>query len=330
MGTTLQQFKLQEADYRGERFKNHHKDLKGNGDLLPITRPEIVASVHRSFLEAGADIIETNTFNGQRISQADYDLEHISREINVVAARLACTVRDEFVAKHPGKIAFVAGSMGPTNRSASISRDANDASARGVTYVQLVEAYREQAEGLLEGGSDVLLVETIFDSLNAKAALFGIEEAFEALGRRVPIMISVTVFDSGRTLNAQTLEAFWYSVEHANPLSVGINCALGPEQMRPYVEEFSNLASCYFSCYPNAGLPDPLSPTGFPLTPHDMAPLAQYRGRLLRKHTGAHCGDCQSSKGFAGSTHPSAFPKEPLCWAGGVYPAPGNSLHFSR
>jgi len=273
MGTTLQQFKLTEADFRGERFKDHPKDLKGNGDLLTLTRPDVIASVHRGFLEAGADIIETNTFNAQVISQADYDLQPIVTELNVEAARLACRVRDDYVADNPERECFVAGSMGPTNRSASISRDANDPGARSVTYVELVEAYRQQALGLIEGGCDTLLVETIFDTLNAKAALFAIEEAFEQLGRRVPVQISVTIFDSGRTLNAQTLEAFWISVAHAKPLSVGINCALGPDQMRPYIEEFSGIATCYFSCYPNAGLPDPLSPTGFPLLPRDMGPL---------------------------------------------------------
>jgi 5-methyltetrahydrofolate--homocysteine methyltransferase len=273
MGTTLQQFKLEEADYRGERFRDHHKDLKGNGDLLVLTRPDIIADIHRRFLEAGADIIETDTFNAQVISQADYDLEHLATELNVEAARIACRVRDEFVAANPGRQCFVAGSMGPTNRSASISRDANDPGARGVTFVELVDAYRQQALGLIEGGADTLLVETIFDTLNAKAALFAIEEAFEQIGRRIPIQISVTIFDSGRTLNAQTLEAFWLSVAHARPLSVGINCALGPDQMRPYIEEFSRIATCYFSCYPNAGLPDPLSPTGFPLLPEDMGPL---------------------------------------------------------
>jgi 5-methyltetrahydrofolate--homocysteine methyltransferase len=273
MGTTLQQYKLTEADFRGERFKDHHKDLKGNGDLLVLTKPNVIAEVHRSFLEAGADIIETDTFNAQTISQADYDLEAIVTELNVEAARLACKVRDEFVAANPGRQCFVAGSMGPTNRSASISRDANDPGARGVTYVELVAAYKQQALGLMEGGCDTLLVETIFDTLNAKAALFAVEEAFEEIGRRIPVQISVTIFDSGRTLNAQTLEAFWISVAHAKPLSVGINCALGPDQMRPYIEEFSKIATCYFSCYPNAGLPDPLSPTGFPLLPEDMGPL---------------------------------------------------------
>ena len=273
MGTTLQQFKLEEADFRGDRFRDHHKDLKGNGDLLVLTRPDIIADVHRRFLEAGADIIETDTFNAQTISQADYGLESIVTELNVAAARLACRVRDEFMASHPKRSCFVAGSMGPTNRSASMSRDANDPGARAVTYVGLVNAYRQQALGLLDGGVDTLLVETIFDTLNAKAALFALEEAFQQTGRRVPIQISVTIFDSGRTLNAQTLEAFWISVAHARPLSVGINCALGPEQMRPYVEEFANLVPCYFSCYPNAGLPDPLSPTGFPLLPADMGAL---------------------------------------------------------
>ncbi len=236
MGTTLQGFKLTEADFRGERFANHHKDLKGNGDVLSITRPDVIAGIHRRFLEAGADIIETNTFSGQVISMSDYDLEFAVDEMNIASARLARKVCDEFMAANPGRQCFVAGAMGPTTRSASISRDANDPGARGVTYQQLVAAYKQQALGLIEGGVDTLLVETIFDTLNAKAAIFAIEEAFEEIGRRLPIQISVTIFDSGRTLNAQTLEAFWLSVKHANPLSVGINCALGPEQMRPFVE----------------------------------------------------------------------------------------------
>ena len=273
MGTTLQSFKLSEADFRGERFKDHHKDLKGNGDILSLTKPDVIADIHRRFFEAGADIVETNTFSGQVISQSDYDLEDVVDDINIESARLACQVRDDFMAANPGRQCFVAGAMGPTTRSASISRDANDPGARGVTYVQLVDAYRQQALGLIKGGVDTLLVETIFDTLNAKAALFAIEEAFDQVGRRLPIQISVTIFDSGRTLNAQTLQAFWLSVAHAKPLSVGINCALGPEQMRPFVEELSDVADCYFSCYPNAGLPDPLSPTGFPKLPEDMGPL---------------------------------------------------------
>ncbi len=288
MGTTLQQFKLSEADFRGERFKDHHKDLKGNGDILSLTKPEVIASIHRRFLEAGADIIETNTFSGQAISQSDYDLEAIVDDINIESARLARHVCDEYTAKH-GRPTFVAGAMGPTTRSASISRDANDPGARGVTYVQLVEAYKQQALGLIEGGVDTLLVETIFDTLNAKAALFAIEEAFEQIGRRLPIQISVTIFDSGRTLNAQTLQAFWLSVAHAKPLSVGVNCALGPEQMRPFVEELSNVATCYFSCYPNAGCPirsrPPASQAARGHGPAHArfrrAGLAQHRGRLF-------------------------------------------------
>ncbi len=273
MGTTLQGFKLTEADFRGERFKDHHKDLKGNGDILSLTKPDVIADIHRRFLEAGADIIETNTFSGQTISQSDYDLEAVVDDINIESARLARRVCDEFMAANPGRQCFVAGAMGPTTRSASISRDANDPGARGVTYVQLVAAYKQQALGLIKGGVDTLLIETIFDTLNAKAAIFAVEEAFDEIGRRLPVQISVTIFDSGRTLNAQTLKAFWLSVKHAKPLSVGINCALGPEQMRPFVEELSGVATCYFSCYPNAGLPDPLSPTGFPKLPEDMGPL---------------------------------------------------------
>ncbi len=292
MGTTLQQFKLTEADYRGERFKNHGKDLKGNGDLLVLTKPEVIAAVHRRFLEAGADIIETDTFSAQTISMSDYDLEHIVTELNVEAAKLACKVRDEFVAANPGRECFVAGSMGPTTRSASISRDANDPGARNVTYEELVAAYKQQALGLIEGGADTLLVETIFDTLNAKAALFACEEAFDEIGRRLPIQISVTVFKGGVTLNAQNLAAFWLTVAHANPLSVGINCALGPVEMRPYVEELSGLATCYFSCYPNAGLPDPLSPTGFPLLPEDMGPLMRdFAERGWLNIVGGCCGN---------------------------------------
>ena len=292
MGTTLQQFKLTEADFRGERFKDHPKDLKGNGDLLVFTRPDVIASVHRKFLEAGADIIETDTFSAQTISMSDYDLEHIVTELNIEAAKLACRVRDEFVAENPGRECFVAGSMGPTTRSASISRDANDPGARNVTYEELVAAYKQQALGLLEGGVDTLLVETIFDTLNAKAALFALEEAFDEIGRRVPIQISVTVFKGGVTLNAQNLGAFWLTVAHAKPLSVGINCALGPLEMRPYVEELSGLATCYFSCYPNAGLPDPLSPTGFPLLPEDMGPLMRdFAERGWLNIVGGCCGN---------------------------------------
>jgi 5-methyltetrahydrofolate--homocysteine methyltransferase len=292
MGTTLQGLGLTEADFRGERFRDHHKDLKGNGDILSITRPDVIADVHRRFLEAGADIIETNTFSGQVISQSDYDLESVVDDINISSARLARKVCDEFMAAHPGRQCFVAGSMGPTTRSASISRDANDPGARAVTYQQLVAAYKQQAIGLIRGGADTLLVETIFDTLNAKAALFAIEEAFDELGRRLPIQVSGTIFDSGRTLNAQTLEAFWISVKHARPLSVGINCALGPEQMRPFVEELSGVASCYFSCYPNAGLPDPLSPTGFPKLPEDMGPLMRdFAERGWLNIVGGCCGN---------------------------------------
>jgi 5-methyltetrahydrofolate--homocysteine methyltransferase len=318
MGTTLQQFKLTEADFRGERFKDHPKDLKGNGDLLVFTRPDVIASVHRRFLEAGADIIETDTFSAQVISMADYDLEHIVTELNVEAAKLASRVRDEFVAANPDRECFVAGSMGPTTRSASISRDANDPGARNVTYVELVAAYKQQALGLIAGGVDTLLVETIFDTLNAKAALFAIEEAFEEIGRRLPIQISVTVFKGGVTLNAQNLEAFWLTVAHARPLSVGINCALGPLEMRPYVEELSGLATCYFSCYPNAGLPDPLSPTGFPLLPEDMGPLMRdFAEQGWLNIVGGCCGNtpehikciAEAVRGIAPRVPPTIAPK---------------------
>ena len=338
MGTTLQTFKLSEDDFRGTRFKDHHKDLKGNGDILSITKPEVIADVHRRFLEAGADIIETNTFSGQTISQSDYDLEALVDEINIASAQLACRVRDEYEAK-TGRHCFVAGAMGPTTRSASISRDANDPGARGVTYVQLVEAYKQQALGLMKGGCDTLLVETIFDTLNAKAALFAIEEAFDEIGRRVPIQISVTIFDSGRTLNAQTLPAFWLSVAQAKPLSVGLNCALGPEQMRPFVEELSKVATCYFSCYPNAGLPDPLSPTGFPKLPEDMGPLMRdFAEQGWLNIAGGCCGNtpehikciADALRGVAPRKLPTTAPITSYAGLEPLYLAPGNPVHAHR
>lgn len=265
MGTMVQRYKLQEGDFRAARFSDHHRDLKGNNDLLVLTKPEVIAEIHGQFLEAGADIIETNTFNGTTIAQADYGLESIVKELNVEAARLARRIADEYTAKTPEKPRFVAGAIGPTNRTASLSPDVNDPGYRAVTFDQLVEAYYEQVEGLVEGGVDLLLVETIFDTLNAKAAIYAIEKYFQDMQQpRLPLMISVTVTDaSGRTLSGQTPAAFWYSIEHAKPLSIGLNCALGPEAMRPYVEELSEICDCAISLYPNAGLPDALSPTGF-------------------------------------------------------------------
>lgn len=269
MGTMIQRHKLEEADFRGERFKNHPKDLKGDNDLLNLTCPEIIANIHRKYIESGADIIETNTFNSTRISQSDYGLEDIVYELNKSGAQIARSVADEFMAKNSGRQCFVAGALGPTNKTLSMSPDVNNPSFRAVTFQELMGAYYEQVKGLVDGGVDILLPETVFDTLNLKAAIFAIEKFFDERNVRFPVMLSVTITDaSGRTLSGQTVEAFWYSVMHAKPLSVGINCALGAKEMRPYVEELSKIAECYISCYPNAGLPNPLSDTGYDETPN--------------------------------------------------------------
>jgi 5-methyltetrahydrofolate--homocysteine methyltransferase len=257
MGTMIQRRGLTEADYRGERWANHPHELKGNSDVLVITRPDVILDIHRLYLEAGADLVETNTFSGQAISQADYALEDASYDINVAGARLARQACDEYTAKTPEKPRFVAGSLGPTNRTLSISPDMNDPSARAVTFDQMKDAYRTQVRGLIDGGSDVLLYETITDTLNTKAALVATEEVFEEKGVRLPILISATITDrSGRTLSGQTVEAFWISIAHARPFSVGLNCALGAKDMAPYLEELSKAATTRISCYPNAGLPN--------------------------------------------------------------------------
>ncbi|HEY2931456.1 MAG TPA: methionine synthase [Acidobacteriota bacterium] len=257
MGTMIQSFRLLEADFRGEQYENHPRDLKGNNDLLSITQPQIIASIHREFLEAGADIIETNTFNSNTISLSDYGLQDQAYAFNLAAARVARQAVDQFQAQNPTRSCWVAGSMGPTNRTASMSRDVNNPAAREVTFDQLASAYYDQVRGLVDGGVDLLLPETTFDTLNLKAAIFAIEKFADETGTRLPVMISVTITDqSGRTLSGQTLEAFWISIEHARPFSVGINCALGPREMRPYLEELSSLAPCFISCYPNAGLPN--------------------------------------------------------------------------
>ena len=274
MGTTLQTFKLDEAAYRGERFADWRKDLKGNHDVLNITQPAVVEEVHRKYLEAGADIIETNTFNSQSISLADYYMEELGYELSLAGAKAARKAADEVMSAQSGRTCFVAGAMGPTNRTASISTDVNSSSARLVTYDELVRAYFEQARGLVEGGADILLVETIFDTLNAKAAFFAIEQLFDEIGYRLPLMASVTFIQAGsnRGVTGQTVEAFWNSISHVPLLSVGMNCALGPKEMRPLIEELSAIAPVYMSAYPNAGLPDPLLPTGFPETPESLAP----------------------------------------------------------
>lgn len=259
MGTMIQRYNLGESDYRGKRFHDWSSDLKGNNDLLCLTRPDIIKAIHLQYLEAGADIIETNTFNSQRVSLADYHMEDLSYEINVAAAKIAREAVEEFASKNKdAEQKFVAGAIGPMNKTLSLSPDVNNPGFRSVSFDEVAEAYEEQVKGLVEGGVDLLLIETIFDTLNAKAAIFAIKKYFREAGKKeLPIMISGTITDaSGRTLSGQTLEAFYVSVMHARPLSIGLNCALGAAEMRPHIEELSHLASCFTSAYPNAGLPN--------------------------------------------------------------------------
>jgi 5-methyltetrahydrofolate--homocysteine methyltransferase len=280
MGTMIQREGLVDADYRGERFRDHPADLKGMNDLLCITKPEVIEKIHRQYLEAGADIIETNSFGATTIALADYKLEAHAYEMNVAAARVARRAADGVMKERPGRRCFVAGAIGPMNRSLSMSRDVNDPGARLVVFDEVEAAYHEEVRGLVDGGADILLVETAFDTLNMKAALFAIERYFEESGRRLPIMASGTIVDlSGRTMIGQTVEAFWNSISHANLLSVGLNCSLGAKEMRPYIEELSRLATIPLSCYPNAGLPNPLLPTGFPEGPEDTSRLLNEFGR---------------------------------------------------
>ncbi len=276
MGTMIQARQLDEAAFRGERFKTWAKDLQGCNDLLNLTQPQAIQDIHRQYLEAGADILETNTFNATSISLADYGLSELVHDINVAGARNARAAADAAMAAHPGRACFVAGALGPTNKTASISPDVQNPAFRGITFDQLAEAYYEQACALFEGGVDILLVETVFDSLNSKAALFALERLFDEKGRRVPVMLSFTITDlSGRTLSGQTVEAYWNSVSNHQLLSIGINCALGPKEMRPFIEELAGLADIYVSTHPNAGLPNPMLPTGFPETPETFAPQLQ-------------------------------------------------------
>lgn len=270
MGTMIQRHPLVEEDFRGERFKDHTHPLKGNNDLLSLTRPDIIRDIHRQYFEAGADIVETNTFSGTTIAQADYSLEDAVYDINYQSAKIAKEVAEEITAKEPDKPRFVAGSMGPTNRTASISPDVNDPGYRAVTFDDLVIAYKQQAEALIDGGADILLVETVFDTLNAKAALFAIEEVYEDKGVKLPIMVSGTITDaSGRTLSGQTTEAFLVSLSHVPVMSIGLNCALGAEQLRPYLETLSLKAPFNTSAHPNAGLPNEFGE--YDQTPEEMA-----------------------------------------------------------
>ncbi len=291
MGTMIQRFKLNESQYRGERFKDFHKDIKGNNELLSLTRPDVISDIHERYLAAGADMIETNTFGATRVAQADYDMADLAFEMNLASAKLARAACDKY--STPTKPRFALGALGPTPKTASISPDVNDPGARNVTFEELRSSYYEQVDALVQGGVDALLVETIFDTLNAKAALFAIDEFFEASGERLPIIISGTVTDaSGRILSGQTVTAFWHSVRHARPLAIGLNCALGATLMRPYIQELAKAApDTFISCYPNAGLPNPMSDTGFDETPADTSRLiGEFAREGLVNIVGGCCG----------------------------------------
>jgi 5-methyltetrahydrofolate--homocysteine methyltransferase len=317
MGTEIQKAKLSEADFRGTRFKDHGHDLKGDNDLIALTQPEVLAKIHRDYFEAGADIAETNTFNANRISQADYGLEAYVREINIEAARIARREADAMTAKTPDRPRFVAGAIGPTNRTASISPDVNDPGFRNVSFDELVEAYGEQADALIEGGVDLILIETVFDTLNCKAAIYAVQDVFEKRGKILPIMISGTITDlSGRLLSGQTVEAFWNAVRHARPWSIGLNCALGAKELRPYVDELSRIAGTRVSTHPNAGLPNAFG--GYDETPDDMAASVGEFGRAgLVNIIGGCCGTtpdhihamAESVKGVSTRTIPSIEPR---------------------
>jgi len=291
MGTMIQACRLTERDFRGQ-FHDHSHDLVGDNDILSLTRPDTVRSIHDAYFEAGADIVETNTFSATRIAQADYRMQDQAREINAAAARIARASADRWTARTPQRPRFVAGALGPTNRTASISPEVNDPGARNVAYDELVAAYSEAVAGLIDGGADLLLVETIFDTLNAKAALFAIDDAFERRGARLPVIVSGTITDaSGRTLSGQTPEAFWNSVRHVRPLAIGLNCALGAALMRPYIEELSRIADTFISCYPNAGLPNPMSDTGYDESPAETSRMiAEFARSGFVNIVGGCCG----------------------------------------
>lgn len=290
MGSMVQTYKLTEADFRGQRFKDYAHDLQGNNDLLCLTKPEVIEEIHGQYFAAGADMVETNTFSSTSIGQSDYKLESIVTDLNLAAAAVARRAAEKAERVTPGRRCFVAGAIGPLNRTLSMSPDVNRPDYRAVTWDQVVAAYTEQIQALLDGGVDALLVETIFDTLNSKAALFAIESVFDERGYRVPVMISVTITDaSGRTLSGQTIGAFYNSVRHAKPFSVGINCALGGRAMRPYVQELSSIAECYVTCYPNAGLPNAFG--GYDETPDDMAAvLSEFAASGFVNLVGGCCG----------------------------------------
>jgi len=309
MGTMIQRHELQEADYRGERFAEGYDalfaaeghahgpgcgceahDQRGNNDLLTLTRPDIIRGIHAAYLEAGADLVETNTFNSTSVSLADYRLQHLVRELNREGAALARSACDEAEARDPSKPRFVIGVLGPTSRTASLSPDVNRPGFRATSFDELAEAYRDAARGLVEGGSDVLMVETVFDTLNAKAALFAIDDVFAEIGARLPVMISGTITDaSGRTLSGQTAEAFWYSLRHAQPLAIGLNCALGARDLRQHIDVLAQVADTNVSCHPNAGLPNAFG--GYDETPEDMAAvLREFADAGMLNLVGGCCG----------------------------------------
>ncbi|MBE7539866.1 MAG: homocysteine S-methyltransferase family protein [Opitutaceae bacterium] len=290
MGSLIQGFNLQEKDFRDASLASHGHDLKGNNDLLSITRPDVIEDIHRRYFEAGADIVETNSFSATTIAQADYHLEPRVSDINLAAVACARRAAANVEKENPARQCFVAGAIGPLNRTLSLSPDVNRPDYRAVTWSQVVAAYTGQVRALVQGGVDALLVETIFDTLNAKAALFAIESVFDEIGARLPVMISVTITDaSGRTLSGQTTEAFYNSIRHANPFCVGINCALGGRAMRPYIEELSRIATCHVSCYPNAGLPNAFG--GYDETPADMASIMRdFASSGLVNLVGGCCG----------------------------------------
>lgn len=325
MGTMIQRHRLSEQDYRGEEYKEWHKDLKGNNDLLAITQAKIIADIHRAYLEAGADIIETNTFNATTVAMADYDMQSVSREINLAAAKVARAAADEYTALNPEKPRFVAGVLGPTNRTASLSPDVNDPGARNIDFDTLVEAYYESAEALCEGGSDILLVETIFDTLNAKAALFAIAKLFDDKDQRWPVMISGTITDaSGRTLTGQVTEAFYNSLRHIKPISFGLNCALGAEELRPYIEELSRIAECHVSAHPNAGLPNEFGE--YDQSPEQMANhIVEWADQGFLNIVGGCCGTTpdhiQAIAAIVEDKKPRAIAKiKPACRLAGLEP----------
>ncbi|WP_178118491.1 homocysteine S-methyltransferase family protein, partial [Pseudomonas sp. BAV 2493] len=290
MGTMIQSYRLEEADYRGERFADWPSDVKGNNDLLLLTQPRIIAEIEKAYLDAGADILETNTFNATRVSQADYGMEEITYELNLAGARVAREVADAKSLETPDRPRFVAGVLGPTSRTCSISPDVNNPGYRNVTFDVLVENYTEATRGLIEGGADLILIETIFDTLNAKAAIFAVQGVFEEVGIELPIMISGTITDaSGRTLSGQTTEAFWNSVRHAQPISVGLNCALGAKELRPYVEELATKADTFVSAHPNAGLPNAFGE--YDESPEQMAAVVEeFAASGLLNIVGGCCG----------------------------------------